>query len=133
MKACLGIYLGDKIIKYAKLIQEDKSKRISLGDFGTKYVVGNKSTAIAEIIEQTGSTGVPLVVNPTEYFRIHTEVLKHLTKTDVQSVINLEVADQANSRSINEKSLEYRYIFTDYAVSADNYTADIAILEKKEI
>ena len=98
MEACLGIYLGDKIIKYAKLIREEKSKRISLHSCGTKYIVGNKEVAVAEIISQTGSAADSLCLNLTDYSRMQTEVLKQLGKTDVQSVINLEVSDFATGK-----------------------------------
>ncbi len=133
MEACLGIYLGDKIIKYAKLIRDEKSRRISLHSCGTKYVVGNKEVSIAEIISQTGSSNDSLCINLTDYSRMQTEVLKQLGKTDVQSVINLEVDDYATSRALNEKALDYRYIFMESSVSNDNYTADIAITEKSNI
>ncbi len=133
MGACLGIYLGDKIIKYAKLIHDEKSRRISLDSCGTKYVVGNKETSIAEIIAQTGSANDALSINLTDYSRMQTEVLKQLSKSDIQSVINLEVSDYATSRALNEKALEYRYLFMDSMVSADNYTAEIAITDKSNV
>ena len=133
MEACLGIYLGDKIIKYAKLIRDDKSKRISLHSCGTKYVVGNKEVSIAEIISQTGSAGDSLCINLTDYSRMQTEVLRQLGKADTQSVIELEVSDYATSRALNEKNLEYRYIFMDSSVSIDNHTADIAIVDRNVI
>jgi len=133
MEACLGIYLGDKIIKYAKLVRDDKSKRISLHSCGTKYVVGNKEVSIAEIINQTGSAGDSLCLNLTDYSRMQTEVLRQLGKTDIQNVIDLEVSDYATSRALNEKALEYRYIFMDSSVSIDNQTADIAITDKANI
>lgn len=133
MEACLGIYLGDKIIKYAKLIRDDKSKRISLHSCGTKYVVGNKEVSIAEIINQTGSTADSLCLNLTDYSRMQTEVLRQLGKGDTQSVIDLEVGDYATSRGLNEKALEYRYMFMDSSVSIDNHTAEIAITDKANI
>ncbi len=133
MEACLGIYLGDKIIKYAKLVRDDKSRRISLHSCGTKYVVGNKEVSIAEIISQTGSAEDSLCLNLTDYSRMQTEVLRQLGKADTQSVIELEVSDYATSRALNEKALEYRYIFMDSSVSIDNYTADIAIVDKNVI
>lgn len=133
MEACLGIYLGDKIIKYAKLIRDEKSKRISLASCGTKYVIGNKEVSVAEIISQTGSSDNALCLNLTDYSRMQTEVLRQLGKADVQSVINLEVGDYATSRALNEKTLDYRYIFMDSSVSIDNQTAEIAIADKSGI
>ena len=133
MESCLGIYLGDKVIKYAKLIREDKSSRISLYDCGTKYVVGNKEVAISEIIDQTGSATDSLCLNLQDYTRMQTEVLKQLGKADVESVLNLEVADYATGKGQNEKALDYRHIFTESSVSNDNFTADITITDKGNI
>ena len=133
MEACLGIYLGDKIIKYAKLIRDEKSRGISLYSCGIKPVAGNKEMAVSEIIEQTGSTNDLLCLNLTNYSRMQTEVFKQLGKADMQSVINLEVADYATSKGLNEKALEYRYIFMDSVVSNDSYTADVAVTDKANI
>lgn len=133
MEACLGIYLGDKIIKYAKLTREEKSQRVSLHSYGTKCVAGNKDIAINEIIQQTGSANDLLCLNLSNYSRMQTEVLKQLGKADVRSVIDLEVADYATGKGVNEKSLEYRYIFVDSAISNDSYTAEIAITDKANL
>lgn len=133
METCLGIYLGDKIIKYAKLIRDDKNRRISLQSCGTKYVIGNKEVSIAEIISQTGSTDASLCFNLTDYARMQTEVLRQLGKADTLSVIELEVGDFATGRGLNEKTLDYRYMFMDSYVSSDNYTAEIAITDKSSV
>ena len=133
MEACLGIYLGDKIIKYAKLVREDKNKRISLHSCGTKYVVGNKDIAISEIISQVGSAADSLCLNLSDYSRLQTEVLKQLGKSDVQSVIDLEVSDYATGKGLSERILEYRYLFMDSSISNDSYTAEVAITDKNNI
>ena len=133
MEACLGIYLSDKIIKYAKLTREEKSRRVSLYSCGTKYVAGNKDEAIKEIIEQTGSAEDLKVLNISNYTRMQTEIFKQLGKSDMESVIALEVGDYATSKGLNEKALEYRYLFMDSVVSGDSYTADIAITDKANI
>lgn len=133
MGTCLGIYLGDKIIKYAKLVREDKSRGISLYSCGTKYVAGNKEVAVSEIIEQTGSTNDTLCLNLSNYSRMQTEVFKQLGKTDMESVIDLEVADYATSKGLNEKALEYRYFFMDSAVSNDSFTAEVSVTDKANI
>lgn len=133
MGTCLGIYLGERTVKYAKLLQEEKSKRVNLVTCGTKHVVGDKLEAISEIIQQTGSADSSLCLNLTEYDRVQTEILKQLGRADTQSVINLEVSDYATVRKINEKTLEYRYMFMDSMTSNDNYTTDIAITDKTNI
>lgn len=133
MGACLGVYLGDKLVKYAKLQQDDKTKAISVDSYGTRYVAGDKSDVIDEIISQTGSANVPMSINLIDDHRIDTEVLKQLGKSDVQSVIDLEVTDYATNQGINEKLLDYRYMLTNSMVSNDNYTANVAITDKTNI
>ena len=133
MGTCLGIYLGDKLIKYAKLIRDEKSKRISLVSCGTKYIVGNKDIEVAEIINQTGSAEDAIAVNLRDYHKLKAEVFKQLGKADTQSVIDLEVGDHATSLSLNERNVEYRYIFTESLVSNDNRTAEIIITDKANI
>lgn len=133
MEACLGIYIGDKIIKYAKLIRNEKSSRISLYSCGSKYIAGDKESVISEIIEQTGSNKDSLCLNLFDYTRIQSEVFKQLGKADMQSVIELEVADFATSKGLNERNLEYRHIFMDSVSSSDSYIADLSIIEKNKI
>lgn len=133
MGSCLGVYLGDKIIKFAKLIQDDKTKRISLDSYGTKYMSDNDESAILEIINQTGSQNLPLSINIKNYHRTQAELLKQLSKGDMQNVLELEMVDYASNNSLNEKTIEHREILMDSQNSNDNYTADIAITEKGNI
>ena len=133
MRGCLGIYIGDKIIKYAKLIQDEKTKRISLDSCGTKYISDGDESVITQIINQTGSSDTSITLNLRNYSRKQAEILKQLNKSDIQSVISLEVSDYATLNNLNEKSLVYRQLLMDSAASNDNYTADIAITEKSNI
>ena len=133
MGACLGICLGDKLVKYARLEQDDKTKNISLNSYGTKYVTGDAKEVIPQIISETASTGVPLCLSLPNAYNMTTEVLKQLGKNDVNSVIGLEVGDYATSKGINEKTLEYRYMLANSRQSTDSYTAQIYVGEKSDI
>ena len=133
MGACLGVYVGEKIIKYAKLEQDDKTKRISLNSYGTKYVWGKKDDEIKDIITQTGSDNSLVCLNIQESYFIETELLKQLKKSDVQSVIALEVADSVSQRGINEKTIEHRYTLVDSKISSSNSHAIIEVANKTEI
>ncbi len=133
MGACLGVYVGEKVIKYAKLEQDEKTKKISLNSYGTKYVWGKKEDEVAEIIAQTGSENSRVCLNIPETFRIETEVLKQLKKSDVQSVISLEVADNAIQRGVNEKMVDHRYTLIDSKVSNTNAHAIVEVANKSDI
>ncbi len=133
MGACLGVYLGEKIIKYAKLEQDEKTKKISLNSYGTKYVWGKKEDELAELIAQTGSDNGTVCLNIQNTYKLETEVLRQLKKSDVQSVIALEVSDSAIQRGINEKTVEHRYTLIDSKVSAANTHAIIEVANKADI
>ena len=133
MGACLGVYLGEKIIKYAKLEQDEKTKKISLNSYGTKYVWGKKEDELAELIAQTGGDNGTVCLNIQNTYKLETEVLRQLKKSDVQSVIALEVSDSAIQRGINEKTVEHRYTLIDSKVSAANTHAIIEVANKSEI
>lgn len=133
MGACLGVYLGEKIIKYAKLEQDEKTKRISLSSYGTKYVWGKKEDEIADIIAQTGSDNASVCLNLQESYLLETEILKQLKKSDVQSVIALEVSDSAAQRGINDKLLAHRYTLVDSNVSSANSHALIEVVNKADV
>lgn len=133
MSSCLGIYIGEKVVKYAKLVREENSSDIKVITYGTKLHLGNKSDVINNIVTATGSEGVPVCIN-SQGERIHkTEVLKIISKSDLESLIDLEVVDFTGNEDKNERSYVYKYILLDSAVSRDNYTANIAIQDRTEV
>jgi len=133
MGACLGVYLGEKIIKYAKLEQDEKTKKISLNSYGTKFVWNNKEDELMDIIKQTGSDTSSVCLNLQDTYLLETEILKQLRKSDIQSVVALEVSDSAVQRGINDKLLEHRYTLVDSNVSQANVHALIQVANKSEI
>jgi len=130
MSSCLGIYMGDKVVKYAKLVHDENSDQIKAVAYGTRIHPGNKTDAINSIIAATGSNDIGVCVN-SENERIHkVEVLKRIGKSDLESLIDLEVIDFTGNEDKNERNYTYKYTLLDSTVSKDNYTANILIQEK---
>ena len=130
MSSCLGIYMGEKVVKYAKLVQDDNSNQIRAIAYGTRVHPGNKADAIENIIAATGSENIGICVN-SENDKIHkVEVLKRIGKSDLESLMDLEVVDFTGSEDKNERNYTYRYTLLDSTVSKDNYTANIMIQPK---
>ena len=130
MSSWLGIYIGEKVVKYAKLTREENSSRIKAITYGTKIHLGNKSDIISNIVTATGSEGVPVCIN-SEGERIHkTEVLRIISKNDLESLVDLEVVDFTGNEDKNERSYVYKYVLLDSLVSRDNYTANIVIQDR---
>lgn len=112
MKSCLGIYIGDKILKYAKLAYDEKTKSMRVDSCGVKQAVGEKADAIQSIIVETGSNNIPVVTNVLDAKYSSIEVPKSLNRQDVLGMIELEVFELAQNMQINEKLLSYRYLPT---------------------
>lgn len=133
MSSCLGIYIGDKVVKYAKLAREESSSTIKAITYGTRIHLGNKSDVINNIITATGSEGVPVCIN-LQGERVHNaEVLKIISKGDLESLVDLEVVDFTGNDDRSERGYIYRYTLLDSLVSRDNYTANIIIQDRPEI
>lgn len=132
MGSCLGIYTGNKVIKYAKLTA-DKDKNISVDSYGTKFITGDKRQTIQEIIKETVSSNTPIAINIEGAEYTKTEVFKQLSKKDIESVVELEFEELANKAGVNDKSLTYRYVLGESAQNKDNFTATIITAEKKII
>ena len=60
MTSCLGIYVGENIIKYAKVNKEKDNLKIEA--FGVKFYKNLKET-IDQIVAETFSNNVPISVN----------------------------------------------------------------------
>lgn len=110
MNSCLGIYVGDKVLKYAKLVYDDKAKSIQVDSCGVKQVVGEKAEAIHNIVDITGSASIPIAVNVTNAIYSSVDVHKSLKRPETMSVVELEVFELADEMKINEKLLTYRYL-----------------------
>lgn len=133
MSSALGVYLGEKIVKYAKLNMDEKTGRVGIETYGTKYVIGDNLNVISEIITETGSVGLPVCINIKDPTYIETQIFKQISKSDLDSVISLEILDYSEKREMNDKSFSYRYSVSESLTSKDNYTSHIVIKEKNAI
>lgn len=108
MERCLGIYIGDKIIKYAKL-HMDKNKNIDVEISNVKYVLGGVKEVIDEIINETNSQNTPIAINILNEEYLSTEIIKQVSKNDITSMVELEIEDIAEKQGINPKMLLYKF------------------------
>lgn len=132
MGSCLGIYTGDKIIKYAKLTT-DKENLISIDSYGTKSISVDKNQTIQNIIKETSSAGTPIAINLTGEIYSKIEIFKHLSKKDVESIIELEFEDVTNGDGQKQKEMTYKYVLAESTKSKDNYSATLITAERNVI
>lgn len=132
MGNCLGIYMSDKTVKYAKLANESGSA-VRVIAYGAKSHLGNKVEVIKDIITATGSDNIPVCLNVENSQTHKIEVLRQISKKDIAGLIDLEVLDYTKSDEVSNSAVEYKYILLDSKVSRDNAEANIIIANKQEI
>lgn len=133
MASCLGIYLSSNIVKYAKLTS-DNAGNTKLDSYGVRFVKDNQKLTLKNIIEETNSQNIPIVMNPQN-----------------DKFLNYQMFDQAQNKSIsndvarmefeawcekNAKSPD-RYIYVHKVADVKNednkFNAVISFIEKKYI
>ena len=132
MGNCLGIYVSDKMVKYAKLTN-DSGSAVRVIAYGAKSHLGNKVEVIKDIITSTGSENVPVCLN-VENSQVHKmEVLRQISKNDIASMIELEVLDYTKADEVSSSAVQYKYTLLDSKVSRDNAEANIIMANRLEI
>lgn len=132
MERCLGIYIGDKVIKYAKL-HIDKNKNIDVEASNVKYVLGDIKEVIDEIIVETNSQNTPISINVLNEHHEYLDISKQISKNDISSMVELEIEDIANKQGINNKLLLHKFNIQDSLTNKDNNRVSILYTDKTEI
>ena len=77
MANCLGIYLDDNIVKYAKL-SVDNNKMVKVEKYGIKFTNQDDKFVIRQIIDETSSQNIPVVINPKNDVYYNTQKRNYL-------------------------------------------------------
>lgn len=109
MDICLGIYIEDNLIKYAK-VSKDKEK-IKVESFGIKFYE-NLSEAIQQIVEETGSDKIPISINLSGEKYAYFDMFSMLNSKDLDKAIKTEFEMYCSERSYNPNVFETRYVIS---------------------
>lgn len=107
MQSCLGLYIEQNLIKYAKVSKTNDS--IKVESFGVKFYK-NISTAIKQIIEETYSFKLPIAINTNDEIYNEIEVFSLLSKKDIESSIKTEFETICSEKELNKNIFEQRYL-----------------------
>lgn len=110
MATALGIYIGNDLIKYSK-VTESKG-RYKIDAFGTKYT-DNISESLKQIIEETNSKKIPIVVNAVDEEYNYFEIFANLNRSDYEKSINMQFEELMSDRSVNKNLLNTGYILSE--------------------
>ena len=109
MSTCLGLYIEDNIIKYAKVSKEHE--QIKVETFGVKFYENLEQT-IKQIIEETYSYKTPISVNLSDEMYNYFQVFALLNKKDLPKAIKTEFEAYCADKNYNFNVFETRYAIT---------------------
>ena len=116
MSSCLGLYIAEHIIKYAKVSKDHDNFKVE--SFGIKFYdkVGD---AISQVIEETYSQKTPISINMSEEMYNYFDMFALLTKNDLQKAINTEFESYCADKGYNPNVFETRYAVVDSQLDKD--------------
>lgn len=121
MQSCLGVYIDDNLIKYAKVSKEKDNYKIESS--GTKFYE-DINQAIKQIVVETNSSKIPISTNITgesyDYFSFYSGI----KEKDLDKSLGMEFEMQCAEKGVNKDDLERRNI---YIIDQDNADQMIAI------
>ena len=107
MAICLGLYVQNNIIKYAKVAKDHE--KIKVQSFGVKFF-DNLEKAIDQIIEETYSYKIPISINLSEEIYNYFDMFALLNKKDLSKAIKTEFEMYCDDQGYNPNVFETRYV-----------------------
>lgn len=108
MQSCLGIYVQNKLIKYAKISKERNIVKVEA--YGVKFIDSSLDKIIEQIVQETFSFQVPISVNIDKEKYTYANVFALLKPQDLEKAMDTEFEMFCNSNQKNKNTLEYRKI-----------------------
>lgn len=130
MSSCLGLYIENNIIKYAKLSKEHDN--IKLESFGIKFD-DNVINAVRQIVRETNSEKVPISVNLSDEKYTYANLFSLLNDKDLKKAINTEFDYFCKENGKNSNLFEYRYLISPSYTENDKITSLYAYIDKGSI
>lgn len=109
MSTCLGLYIEENLIKYAKVSKE--RDQIKVEAFGVKFY-DNLDQVIKQIVEETYSYKTPISINLSEEMYNYFQVFALLNKKDLPKAIKTEFDAFCADKNYNPNVFETRYAIT---------------------
>lgn len=109
MSTCLGLYIEENIIKYAKVSKDHD--QIKVESYGVKFY-DNLDQAIKQVIEETYSYKIPISINLSEEMYNYFQVFALLNRKDLPKAIKTEFEAYCGDKNYNPNVFESRYAIT---------------------
>jgi len=107
MASCLGLYIEENIIKYARVSKDNDILKID--SFGIKFY-DKLSEAIEQIVEETYSYRTPISINTANENYNYFYVFNLLNKKDMHDYIKTEFESICYEKEQNVENFDTRYV-----------------------
>ena len=106
MSSCLGLYIENNLIKYAKVTKDHELLKIE--SFGVKFYekIGE---AIEQIISETFSYNIPISINLSEEIYNYFYMFSLLNNNDLRKAIDTEFESYCYDKKLNKNAFETRF------------------------
>ena len=133
MSSCLGLYIEDNLIKYAKVSKDNNILKVEA--FGTKTLDAFEKN-VEQIIEETYSYKTPISINSSDENYNYFYLFNMLTQKDLDSMVKTEFEAKCAEKELNIDTYESRYILVNdledkEKIKAIHISASKADLAKK--
>ncbi len=130
MATCLGLYIEDNIIKYAKVSKDNDVVKVD--SFGIKFY-DKLNEALHQVIEETYSYKVPISINLSDEAYNYFHLFSLLNKKDIENVINTEFESLCYEKSLNKDAFETRFVLANDGTEKEKIKAIHVSANKADI
>lgn len=142
MQKCLGIYIEDNLIKYAKVSKDRDDMKVE--SFGIRFFQ-DLSAELSKIIEETYSFNTPISINLANEKYLYFDIFALLSKKDIEKTVKTEFENFCEEKNYNKDAFETRYALMpkqddkekiralDIYINKIEYNRQIAPLEKYKL
>jgi len=130
MASCLGLYIEENIIKYAKVSKDNDV--IKIDSFGIKFY-DKLEEAIDQVIKETYSYKIPISINTANESYNYFHIFSLLSKKDIQSYIKTEFDSICYEKDIKTEIFDTRYVLVNDLEDKEKIKAIHISVNKGEI
>lgn len=109
MATALGIYIENNLIKYSKVTSN--RDKLNIDAYGVKYTT-NISNTIEQIIKETDSLKIPIVVNSVDQEIHYFDIFSQLNEKDYVKSIELQFEEITTESAVNKNLFKTGYLIS---------------------
>ena len=130
MQSCLGIYIENNLIKYAKVSKDKNNFKVEA--YGINFFE-NVSEAIKKVVEEKYSFNTPISINLSNEKYLYFDIFSLLSKSDIQKTVQTEYETYCDENKYNQKAFETRYALVPNVEDKEKIRAIDVLVNKIEL